>query len=114
VTTCAAHFWDKHGGYRVPDSPDVTAQFTGKDEGRKHVRVRLTPVVSGVSEPTDVQFPPGKTSPMVVLEKKGRALWFDLAGRSGTLLEVKVSQLLRKAFSDSSFTRISRITANFI
>ncbi len=78
------------GKYRVDGAADIVAQFTGKDENRKRLSIRLTPVAEGLSEPTDIQFVPGKTTPMIVLEKKGRAVWHDLAGKSGTLFEVKV------------------------
>lgn len=51
----------------------VMGVIDGKDETRPALPVGLVPVVAGLSQPTDIQFPPGRTDVMVVLEKQGRA-----------------------------------------
>jgi len=49
------------------------AVFDGPDAGRQKINVRLRRVADGFSQPTDIQFPPGDSSRMLVLEKGGDA-----------------------------------------
>lgn len=60
-------------------SPTFTPTFDGADRNRAKVAVALTPVVTGLSAITDIQFPPGQSGTMAVLQKGGEALWIDLA-----------------------------------
>ena len=57
---------------------DAATPTTGK--------VQWLPVVSGLAQPTDIQFPPGQTEAMVVLQKTGEALAIDL--NAGTKREL--------------------------
>lgn len=52
--------------------------FDGPDAGRAQLALRLSPVVEGLQEPTDIQFPPGRSDRMVVLEKGGAARIFEM------------------------------------
>ncbi len=58
--------------------------FDGGDAARPALPVGLVPVVTGLQEPTDIQFPPGRADVMVVLEKRGRARVYRAA--DGTVL----------------------------
>lgn len=57
----------------------LSAVFSGPDEVRPQHPVHLVPVVSGLTEPTDLQFLPGAQPRLVVLEKGGTARVFDLS-----------------------------------
>jgi glucose/arabinose dehydrogenase len=52
--------------------------FDGPDVGLPQVPISLKPVAEGFDQPTDIQFVPGSTTELIVLEKEGRALWLDL------------------------------------
>ena len=54
------------------------AVFDGPDVEKERLNVRLHPVVDGFDMPVDIQFPPGESERMVVLEKGGSA--FLLSG----------------------------------
>jgi glucose/arabinose dehydrogenase len=49
-----------------------------KDNGAAKAALRLEPVATGLQEPVDIQFPPGRSDRMVVLQKSGRARVFTL------------------------------------
>ena len=49
------------------------------DTQRPKIDVTLQPVATGLVQPTDIQFVPGQDALMIVLEKVGRARWYDLA-----------------------------------
>lgn len=49
----------------------LDGRFDGADADREQVPLRLEPVLSGADKPTDLQFPPGRSDLMVVLEKRG-------------------------------------------
>lgn len=76
--------------YAADGAPETLAveglapTFSGADLERPRVAVQLVPVVSGLTEPTDLQFLPGASPRLVVLEKTGTARVFDLS--SGTEL----------------------------
>ena len=76
----------------APVGERLLGRFDGNDLTRSRLAVALAPVASGLAEPTDVQFPPGRSDVVVVLEKGGRARVFDVAtGREiGCLLELDV------------------------
>ncbi len=76
----------------APTAALVTGRFEGRDLDRTQLAVALMPVAHGLAEPTDVQFPPGRSDVVVVLEKGGKARLFDVAsGRErGRLLELDV------------------------
>lgn len=78
--------------YKPAGNPaDPSAVFEGPDAARPRVDVRLTPVMDGLDQPTDIQFVPGRDV-MVVLEKPGAARWKDFAsGATGTLLVTEVA-----------------------
>jgi glucose/arabinose dehydrogenase len=76
--------------YATPKG-DLAPTFDGKDAQRKQLRVQLSPVATGFTEPTDVQFFPGQQDIAIVLEKGGRAYWVSLAdGQRGQLLQLEV------------------------
>jgi len=54
-------------------STGPTAVFDGADEARDRLNIRLHTIVDGFSQPVDIQFPPGESDRMVVLEKGGVA-----------------------------------------
>ncbi|MEL6347301.1 MAG: PQQ-dependent sugar dehydrogenase [Myxococcota bacterium] len=56
--------------------------YDGADAERARIPVRLRPVADGFTAITDVQFPPGASDRMVVLEKGGKA-WVMRAGAEG-------------------------------
>lgn len=58
-----------------PNSP----VFDGADAKRPQFPVALVEVAAGFSAITDIQFPPGSTTQMVVLEKGGRVVGVDLS-----------------------------------
>jgi glucose/arabinose dehydrogenase len=76
----------------APIGERVLGRFDGKDADRAQMPVALVPVVRGLAEPTDVQFPPGRSDVTVVLEKGGKARVFEVAtGRElGRLLDLDV------------------------
>lgn len=49
----------------------LDARFDGADASREQLPLRLEPVLTGAERPTDLQFPPGRSDLMVVLEKQG-------------------------------------------
>ena len=72
-------------------SNDLKPTFDGKDAGRTHLHLQLTPVAAGLSQPTDIQFVPGDPTLMLLLEKKGTVRWFDLSTqKDGNLLKIAV------------------------
>jgi glucose/arabinose dehydrogenase len=87
------HYPTEYGeGLEAPLGERVTGRFDGNDAARAQLAVALAPVVRGLSEPTDVQFPPMRSDVVVVLEKGGKARVFDVAtGRElGRLLDLDV------------------------
>lgn len=70
---------------------DLRPTFEGSDADRRRIFVTLVPVAKEFPEPTDIQFPPGETALMVVLQKGGVAKWVSLPdGKQGELLSVDV------------------------
>jgi hypothetical protein len=65
-------------GARPPDVDTVPA-FTGADADRPHIAVRLDNVTDGLPNPTDVQFPPGRSDVAIVLSQGGFAQWVSIA-----------------------------------
>ncbi len=57
----------------------LSPTFSEADRTRPQVSIRLVPVVSGLTEPTDLQFLPGPAPQLVVLEKAGTARVFELS-----------------------------------
>lgn len=51
----------------------LTAVFDKLDLDRARLNIRLRPVADGFKEPVDIQFPPGESERMVVVEKGGAA-----------------------------------------
>ena len=90
-------------GYRVEGPLELKAAFPGLDADRKQVTVSLVPVVSATNQPTDIQFPPGKNDPMIVLEKEGRARWFKQGGSSGVLFSIPVASALEEGLLGMTF-----------
>ena len=64
---------------QAPTGVRVVGRMDGGDLARSQLPVALAPVVQGLSEPTDVQFPPGRNDVVVVAEKGGTARVFDVA-----------------------------------
>jgi glucose/arabinose dehydrogenase len=72
------------GGPLVP-------RFEGNDSQRRQIHIGLEKIAEGISEPTDIQFPPGQEGYAVVLEKTGTARWLKLrSGTHGELFNVTV------------------------
>jgi glucose/arabinose dehydrogenase len=72
----------------LPPPPPV---FDGKDAARKRISIHLTPVATGLSRPTDIQFDPSRHEVMIVLEQTGTMKWFDLKNqRTGTVKQYEV------------------------
>ena len=73
------------------DDTDLQPTFEGADATREQIPIQLVRVATGLSQPTDIQFVPGQTDLMVVLERGGAARWFSLdSGETGQLLELDV------------------------
>lgn len=70
--------------------------FDGADAKRERLAITLTPVASGFSHVTDLQFLPGESTRLVVLEKGGTATLLDL-----TAPEAR-QELLKVAVQSSS------------
>jgi glucose/arabinose dehydrogenase len=69
----------------------LAAVFEGKDAQREQRAISLDRVATGITQPTDIQFPPGSDGVAVVLEKTGTARWLELAsGHHGPLFHVDV------------------------
>jgi glucose/arabinose dehydrogenase len=49
------------------------AVFDGADADRDRLNIRLHPVADGFTQPVDIQFPPGESERMVVVERGGTA-----------------------------------------
>ena len=88
------HWPQEYTATTAPDTPAAgTAQaashwpsgvpFTdGPDLKLPSMSVALELVADGLREPTDIQFAPGSSTQMLVLEKSGQAVWIDLADQS--------------------------------
>ena len=57
-------------------------EFDGNDKDRKKIEVRLLEVAAGTSQPTDIQFLPTDSKIMLLLEKEGRLVWYDMRGKN--------------------------------
>jgi glucose/arabinose dehydrogenase len=78
------------------DPINLTPIFNDKDAERPQIPVTLVPVATGVSQPTDIQFFPGSSDKMVILEKPGGIRIFKLSKSKvvqafKTMLEVHVN-----------------------
>ncbi len=80
-------------GYEAEGNPaELSPVFTDLDENRERIPVSFTEVAAGLTQITDIQFPPGARSLMFVLTKMGRLHVFELrSGESRVLLELKVT-----------------------
>lgn len=81
--------------YEPPQADTSAPVLKAEDDGRgpqaRTTKVVLEKVAEGLKHPTDVQFVPGSSQRVVVLEKAGKAVWLDLKKESrGVLLQVKV------------------------
>ncbi len=74
------------------DPSALSSVFSDLDATREKIPIALTQIAAGYSAPTDIQFPPGSSTLMVVLEQAGRASWrsLDGAGAASPLLEMEV------------------------
>ena len=69
----------------------LAAVFEGNDKRREQRAIALERVATGVTQPTDIQFPPGSDGVAVVLEKTGTARWLALdSGNHGPLFHADV------------------------
>ncbi len=75
-----------------PPEGDWIPVFDGPDADRDPLRVDLVPVAEGFDRITDLQFVPGASDLLVVLQQGGQAWWTDLAtGERGLLFEIEVT-----------------------
>ena len=65
--------------YAADKPENLISTFDEHDTNLPHIPVTLVPVVSGVEQPTDIQFFPGSNTQMLVLEKTGAAKIFALS-----------------------------------
>jgi len=83
--------WAAEAG-ATPGGAPTPGTFDGSDAARTRLPVALEPVLRGLEQPTDLQFPPGRSDVGVVLQKGGQAFVVDMrAGRRlSTLLDLPV------------------------
>ncbi len=83
--------WAAEAG-ATPGGGPTPGAFDGPDAARPRLPVALEPVLRGLQQPTDLQFPPGRSDLGVVLQKGGQALLFDMRSgqRLSTLLDLPV------------------------
>jgi len=60
--------------------------FRSSQKNWIHFSVHLEEIVDGLVEPTDIQFIPGSSTQMIVLEKRGRLRWLDLSTEKERIL----------------------------
>lgn len=65
---------------------DLVPTFDAADPAQERIGIALLPVVSGLTEITDLQFPPGRTDPMLVLRKGGEVVRVDVASGQGQVV----------------------------
>ena len=72
------------GGEQTSATPQQTTvwpasapKYTGSDEKREHVSIKLTPILQGLKEPTDLIFFPGSSTSGFAIEKGGRLSRFN-------------------------------------
>lgn len=69
----------------------ITPAVSGTDAERQHVQVSLVPVASDLGRVVDIQFPPGRSDVMAVVDQAGVARWVGIDGKAqGELLRVDV------------------------
>jgi len=73
------------------DNSKLSASFNGKDLEREKIKIKLTEIAGGYSQPTDLQFPPGEDDTFLITEKKGNLKWGRVGKKdSGTLIQIPV------------------------
>jgi glucose/arabinose dehydrogenase len=70
--------WRSLFAYSVEAGPIFASSVAPVEPDGGAPAVRLTPVITGLSQPTDIQAIPGRPHLLVVAEKEGRARIFDL------------------------------------
>lgn len=84
--------WGEGGVARAAEDGLIQGVFDDLDAERPKHPVALQPVFTGLSQPTDIQFPPGRSDVAVVLQKQGEAAVFAVDGpqarKLGTLLSL--------------------------
>jgi len=90
VSAGRALVWLVDPAYEAPAVPSGGTAAADPSVARD-IPIALTPIATGFSTPTDIQFPPGIEQQALVLEKGGLAKWLKLdTGVFGKLLEVSV------------------------
>lgn len=72
-------------------SQQVPPIFDGPDTTRPQIPVALEPLIAGLDQPTDIQFPPGHPTVAFVAEKEGRVRAFSIASGTGQELTTILS-----------------------
>lgn len=82
----------------------MAPQLEVGDAGAGAIAIRLRKIAEGMSEPTDIQFPPGDRRYGVVLQKGGSARWLDLErGAHGTWFDVAVRNVSEEGLLGLAF-----------
>jgi glucose/arabinose dehydrogenase len=87
--------YEPDGGAAPEADAAIAGIFGGADKERAQLPVRLKRVTTGLNQPTDIQFPPGRSDAALVLEKPGRIVEFKVGStgwtRTGELLSLDVA-----------------------
>jgi glucose/arabinose dehydrogenase len=101
------------------NAANLVPVFSGLDEKKERIDIRLNEVASGFEQPTDLQFPPGESEEFFILEKKGKVVWGKIGKKeTRVILSLKVRSeaeegLLGMAFHPE-FRRNGKVYFNYV